>query len=132
MLVTFSRNLAFLEIRMEIPFFDLAMLRWLWLVLGEKGQGGAYVRGTPSPHTPHHLPIPGQRHASQWTAGCWFWTPPPAHRVWMRQGMGKRATGRLMEDPAELERLLRKAVGNLRPAERRVFFILLQPMWWMI
>ena len=127
---------------------DLALLNWLWLGLGEKGQGSAYVRCLPHPTNPitfralrnvvPDLPENVRLVALDATGDAreleaLFSRPfravdaavelPPARRVWMRQAMGKWATGRLLEDPKKTETLFRKAVAHLRPQDRRVLLV---------
>lgn len=127
---------------------DLALLNWLWLGLGEKGQGSAYVRCLPHPTTPiTYRALRNQAPALPETVRlvaldatgdereleALFSRPfrvvdaavelPPARRVWLRQALGKWKTGRLLDDQAKLEALFRKALANLRPQDRRVLLV---------
>ncbi|MGD9611142.1 MAG: hypothetical protein AB7U59_17220 [Desulfovibrionaceae bacterium] len=127
---------------------DLALLNWLWLGLGEKGQGSAYVRCLPHPTYPityralrNQAPaLPdGVRLVALDATGdhreleALFARPfrvvdaavelPPARRVHLKQAMGKLATGRLLEYPQKTEALVRKAVAHLRPQDRRVLLV---------
>lgn len=127
---------------------DLAMLRWLWLGLGDKGQGSAYVRCLPHPTNPvtfralrnvvPDLPENVRLVALDATGDhreleALFSRPfkvvdaavelPPARRVWLRQAMGKWKMGRLLDDQEKLEAVFRKAMANLRPEDRNVLLV---------
>ena len=127
---------------------DLAALRWLWLGLGEKGQGSAYIRCKPHPVAPIKyrsmvnmtpiLPDAVRVLALDATGNDaelehLFSRPfkvldatvelPPARQVWMRQAMGKWKTGRMLQDQAKTEALFHRAIANLRPQDRKVLLV---------
>jgi hypothetical protein len=127
---------------------DLAMLRWMWLGLDETAQGSTYIRCQPDPKSPitfrslrnivPDLPDNVRLVALDATGDhreleALFSRPfkvvdaavelPPARRVWLRVGMGKRKVNRLMDDQAKLEALFRKGMANLRPEDKHVLLI---------